>query len=88
MKSITGSVVKDQLIFMLGFGLLMGIIFPFFTLWLLKLPAARVLTPLYFSMCIVAGLVVGLCNYFIFRGVVYRFLSGLSDRMGLFQAKL
>ncbi|MGB9907687.1 MAG: sensor domain-containing diguanylate cyclase [Candidatus Saccharicenans sp.] len=88
MKSITGSVVRDQLIFMLGYGLLMGIIFPFFTLWLLKLPAARVLTPLYFSMCIVAGLVVGLCNYFIFRGVVYRFLSGLSDRMGLFQAKL
>jgi len=88
MKSITGSVVRDQLIFMLGFGLLMGIIFPFFTLWLLKLPAERILTPLYFSMCVLAGLIVGLCNYFIFRGVVYRFLSGLFSRMGLFQTRL
>lgn len=88
MKSITGSVVKDQLIFMLGFGLLMGIIFPFFTLWLLKLPASAVLRPLFFSMCVLAGLIVGLCNYLIFRGVVHRFLSMLSSRMGLFQAKL
>lgn len=88
MKSITGSVVRDQLIFMLGFGFLMGIIFPFFTLWLLKLPAVQVLTPLYFSMCVLAGLIVGLCNYFIFRGVVYRFLSRLSAKMGVFQAKL
>lgn len=88
MKSITGSVVRDQLIFMLGFGFFMGIIFPFFSLWLLKLPAPQVLTPLYFSMCVLAGLLVGFCNYLIFRGVVYRFLSGLSARIGFFQARL
>lgn len=88
MKSITGSVIKDQLIYMLGFGLLMGIIFPFFSLWLLKLPPAQVLTPLYFSMCVIAGLIVGLCNYFIFRGVVYRFLSRLSEKMNQFQSRL
>ncbi|MDI6698884.1 MAG: sensor domain-containing diguanylate cyclase [Candidatus Saccharicenans sp.] len=88
MKSLTGSVVRDQLFFMLGFGLLMGLIFPFFSLWLLKLPASRVLTPLYFSMCVLAGLIVGLCNYFIFRGVVYRFLSNLAARMQLFSEKL
>lgn len=88
MKTLTGSVVKDQSFIMLGFGLLMGVIFPFFTLWLLKLPASRVLTPLYFSMCIVAGLVVGICNYFIFRSVVYKFLSELVSRMSLFQKKL
>lgn len=88
MKTITGSVVKDQSFLMLGFGLLMGIIFPFFTLWLLKLPAAKVLRPLYFLMCIVAGLLVGLCNYFIFRGVVFRFLSNLASKMELFRKKL
>ncbi|MGC8892992.1 MAG: GGDEF domain-containing protein [Candidatus Saccharicenans sp.] len=88
MKTFTGSVIKDQSFFMLGFGLLMGLIFPFFTIWLLKLPASRVLTPLYFSMCIVAGLIVGICNYFIFRSVVYRFLSNLANRMMLFQKKL
>lgn len=88
MKSLTGSVVKDQAIFMLGFGLLMGIIFPFFTLWLLKMPANKVLTPLYFSMCVVAGLIVGFCNYLIFHGVVHRFLSELSAKMSLFQKKI
>ncbi len=88
MKSLTGSVVRDQLFFMLGFGLLIGLIFPFFSLWLLELPASRVLTPLYFSMCVLAGLIVGLCNYFIFRGVVYRFLSRLASRMQLFSEKL
>ncbi len=88
MKTITGSVIKDQSIFMLGFGLFMGVIFPFFTIWLLKLPASKVLTPLFFSMCIVAGLIVGVCNYLIFRSVVYRFLSNLAGRMALFQKKL
>ncbi len=88
MKTLTGSVVKDQSFIMLSFGLLMGVIFPFFTLWLLKLPASRVLTPLYFSMCIVAGLIVGMCNYFIFRKVVYKFLSNIAARMALFQTKL
>lgn len=87
MKNLTGSVIKDQLFYMLGFGLLMGLIFPFFTLWLLKLPASKVLTPLFFSMCVVAGLIVGLCNYFIFRGVVYRFLSNLALKMQVFQEK-
>ncbi len=88
MKTLTGSVIKDQSFIMLGFGLLMGVIFPFFTLWLLNLPAAKVLTPLYFSMCIVAGLIVGICNYLIFRSVVYKFLSNLASRMALFQKKL
>ncbi|MGB9765708.1 MAG: hypothetical protein ACPLZD_10215 [Candidatus Saccharicenans sp.] len=88
MKTFSGSIIKDQSFFMLGFGLLMGLIFPFFTIWLLKLPASRVLTPLYFSMCILAGLIVGICNYFIFRSVVYRFLSNLANRMILFQQKL
>ncbi|MGQ9579290.1 MAG: sensor domain-containing diguanylate cyclase [Candidatus Aminicenantales bacterium] len=88
MKSVTGSVVKDQLFFMLGFGLMIGVIFPFFTLWLLHLPTDRVLTPLYFSMCILAGLIVGFCNYFIFRGVVFRFLSDLSAKMIQFQDKM
>lgn len=88
MKTLTGSVIKDQSFIMLGFGLLMGVIFPFFTLWLLKLPAAKVLTPLYFSMCIVAGLIVGVCNYLIFRSVVYKFLSNLASHMALFQKKL
>jgi diguanylate cyclase (GGDEF)-like protein len=88
MKTVTGSVIKDQSFIMLGFGLLMGIIFPFFTLWLLKLPASMVLTPLYFSMCILAGLIVGVCNYLIFRSVVYKFLSNLAARMALFQKKL
>lgn len=88
MKSLSGSVIKDQSIFMLGFGLVMGIIFPFFTIWLLKLPASQVLTPLFFLMCIVAGLIVGVCNYLIFRSVVYRFLSSLAERMALFQKKL
>ncbi len=88
MKSITGSVIKDQSIYMLGFGLLMGLISPFFTLILLKLPSSEVLTPLYFSMCVIAGLVVGLINYLIFRGVVYKFLSAMAERIFFFQKRL
>jgi len=44
---------------MFCFGLIMGAVFPFFSMLLLDVPAESVLTPKYFVGCILAGLLVG-----------------------------
>ncbi len=55
--------------YMVGFGLLIGIIFPFFML-ILKIPAEFVLTLNFFLSCIFAGIVVGTVNIMLARTVV------------------
>ncbi len=74
--------------FMMGFGLLMGIIFPFFTRMMLDAPPEQVFSPLFFGMCIGAGLVVGLVNYTIFRNVIYSFLFHMNEKILLFKERL
>lgn len=67
---------------MVGFGVSMGVVFPFFTKFMLGLPTERVLTPLFFGMCLLAGLAVGLFNYAVFKRVIYDFLDVMNDQIG------
>ena len=81
MPRLTSRVFTDLAIWMAGFGLLIGLIFPPFCL-ILGLPADRVMSPLFYASTMLAGLVVGRCNFGLARLVVGRRLRLLADRMG------
>ncbi|HEY9053698.1 MAG TPA: GGDEF domain-containing protein [Rectinemataceae bacterium] len=80
MVRITKRVFTDLAIFMMGFGLLIGLFFPFF-LDLLGVPPSLSMAPWFFLVCMAAGLVVGLVNILLARGVVGARISELAGRM-------
>lgn len=80
MIRLTRKVFTDLSIWMIGLGLLIGIVFPFFVSWL-GIPADYVLTPWFFAACIAAGVIVGGLNITLARVVVGRRLSVLGERM-------
>lgn len=88
MKKLTSSVIRDLLLYMIGFGIFIGLIFPFFTKAILNLPAQKVLNPTFFSMCVLAGLLVGLFNFSIFKFTVCSFLKELRNKIKDFGEKL
>ena len=65
---------------MVGFGLLMGIAFPFFML-LLGVPKSVAFGGFFLASCILAGLIVGLVNIRISKVTVKRKLSVLTGKM-------
>lgn len=75
-------------IFMIGFGGVVGVIFPFFVMLVTKVSANIVITPLFFTLCIAAGLLVGLFNIFLARRIVGKKISQLSQHMGYVEKKL
>jgi two-component system, cell cycle response regulator len=80
MIRLTRKVFTDLSIWMIGLGLLIGIIFPFFVSWM-GIPRTFVLTPWFFAACITAGIIVGALNITLARVVVGRRLRTLADRM-------
>jgi len=80
MLRITRRVFTDLTIYMTGFGILIGIVFPFF-LQLLGVPSSLVMTVWFFLVCIAAGLVVGAVNILLARSVVGFRLRELVKRM-------
>jgi two-component system, cell cycle response regulator len=76
------------LVIMVGFGIVIGVIFPFFVMFVLSLAPSLVLTPMFFSMCILAGLLVGGFNFIVFKRIIYDFLELISTKLASFQAKL
>lgn len=73
------SIYKNLLMSMLGFGSVVGIIFPFFTR--LMLDTENALSIQFFIMCIIAGLMVGGFNYLIFSLVVSKQIKKIVDGM-------
>lgn len=80
MPRITHRVFTDLAIFMIGLGLLAGVIFPPFVV-VLGMPAANAFTPLFAAACLAAGLCVGALNWVLARRVVGRRLELLTSRM-------
>ena len=80
MIRLTRKVFTDLAIWMIGLGLLMGLIFPFFVV-LMGIPARSVLTPWFFAACMAAGLIVGAANIRLAREVVGERLKVLAERM-------
>jgi len=87
MPRLTGKVFTDLAIWMIAFGLLIGVVFPPFCL-ALGLPAERVLTPIFFASTLGAGLAVGAVNYALARLVVGRRLRRLATSMETVETQL
>jgi two-component system, cell cycle response regulator len=87
MPRLTSRVFTDLAVWMMGFGLLIGLIFPPFCL-LLGLPAAQVMAPVFFLSTVAAGLVVGAVNFGLSRLVVGRRLRLLAERMQTVEQQL
>lgn len=87
MPRLTRRAFTDLAIWMVGFGLLIGLVFPPFCL-LLGLPQGQILTPLFFVTTLAAGLVVGGVNYFLARAIVGVRLRTLSSSMTHVESEL
>ena len=80
MPRLTRRGFTDLAIFMMGFGLFMGVIFPPFVV-VLGMPQDNAFSPVFAGSCIAAGLCVGAFNWVLARQIVGRQLVILSDRM-------
>jgi diguanylate cyclase (GGDEF)-like protein len=87
MIRLTRKVFSDLSLWMIGFGLCVGLIFPFLVA-ALGIPTEFVLTPWFFFTCITAGFLVGATNILLAKSVVGRRLRLLSERMNLVASKL
>ena len=77
---ITKKVFLDLCIFMIILGIIVGLIFPFYSL-MLGTPSSYVLTPLFMLSSVAAGVFVGFFNYFLAKRIVGRRVRILADRM-------
>ena len=80
---LTGAVMVDLRIWMLGFGLLIGVAFPF-VMVLLGVPRDIALRPTFFAATLIAGLMVAEVNHLLARAVVgvrLRFLVAGMQRV-------
>ncbi|MBL7005965.1 MAG: GGDEF domain-containing protein [Spirochaetia bacterium] len=84
---ITKKVFTDLAVYMMSFGLLTGVLFPFFVL-VTGVPRSYILTPVFIISCILAGLLVGGVNILITKAVVGRRLKLLAKRMKYVDSKL
>ncbi|MFA6730155.1 MAG: sensor domain-containing diguanylate cyclase [Eubacteriales bacterium] len=74
--------------FMIGFGALIGVIFPFFVLFVTDVEADTVINPLFFTMCITAGIIVGIFNIFLAKTIVGAKLKDLGTHMTKVEKRL
>ncbi len=82
------TVTHKLLLIMAGFGIVIGISFPFFVMFVLDLQASKVITIPFFSMCMAAGFLVGGFNYLVFKRVIYDFLETISSKLTAFREDL
>lgn len=87
MVRLTRKVFTDLAVWMIGFGLVIGVVFPFFVT-AVGVPSTLVLTWWFFAACITAGIVVGAVNIGLARIVIGRRLRVLSERMGMVESNL
>ena len=87
MVRVTRKIFVDLAIWMMGFGFVIGVIFPFFV-YLMGIPSHTVLTPWFFTICISAGILVGGINYFLSKLIIGDRIRLLSGRMRYVQNRL
>ena len=87
MIRITRKVFTDLAIFMMSFGVVIGVIFPLFML-IIGIPREYVITPMFLTACMLAGGIVGAVNILLARMIVGRRLRLLADKMSYIDGKL
>jgi two-component system, cell cycle response regulator len=70
----------DLAVKMIGFGIAIGIVFPFFVL-IMGVPASIALSNLFIFACILAGIMVGAINIVLSKTTVGKKLKTITDRM-------
>ena len=84
---ITKKIFSDLAIYMISFGILIGVIFPFFSI-LLGVSKTIALTTIYFIACSLAGVLVGIINIILARKTVGSKIKILSKKMKFVQNML
>jgi hypothetical protein len=84
---ITKKVFLDLLIWMIVFGLTIGIVFPWFVI-LLGVPRSIAIKPDFYLACLGAGALAGIANFYLARLVVATRIKVLSDGMREVESKL
>lgn len=74
------SVIKNLSFFMIGFGILIGIIFPFFVM-VFGIEPEIALSPFFVLSCIMAGACVGVVNIVLTRTILVKRLKAITDKM-------
>ncbi|MDH3276341.1 MAG: GGDEF domain-containing protein [Gammaproteobacteria bacterium] len=82
---LTRSVFDDLAIWMIGVGIIIGAVFPPMLVGF-GVPAEIVLTPFFFGICLLAGIVVGGINIRLMRVVVMPRLRALVDGMRMIES--
>lgn len=82
------NVFKKLAIFMIGFGIIMGVTFPFFVVLATTASPEVVYTPLFFTMCITAGIMVGAVNIILAKRIVGVKVRQLSTHMKYVENRL
>lgn len=82
MIRLTRKVFNDLAIWMIGLGLFMGVIFPFFSV-MMGIAKEQALTLTFFLGCMAAGFIVGGINIWLARMVVGTKLRLLANQMKL-----
>lgn len=77
----TKSIFMDLLIWMLGFGIFMGVVFPPFTYLVLGIAKHKVFSWVFFASCVAAGSIVGLINFGLVKHVISDRFAMLIHRM-------
>ena len=87
MPRLTNKVFTDLALWMVGFGLFVGLLFPPFCV-VLGLPKGEVISPPFFAATLLAGLLVGAANFALAHGVVGMRLKRLTEQMARVQRQL
>lgn len=80
MLRLTKRVFTDLAIYMIGFGVIIGLFFPFF-LYMAGVAASLAFAPWFFVLCVAAGIIVGFVNIMLARAVVGKRISILVGKM-------
>ncbi len=84
---ITKKIFVDLAIYMIGFGIVIGIVFPFFML-VMGIPKTYILTLWFALSCIIACLIVGLVNIILAKTVVGSKIAMMADKMSFVADKI
>lgn len=84
---LTRKVFNDLALWMIGLGLLIGFVFPFFITFM-GVPSALVIRPWFFMACMTAGLLVGAANITLAKIVVGWRMRLLVERMQFVESNL
>ncbi|AHF98005.1 hypothetical protein DESACE_05910 [Desulfurella acetivorans A63] len=81
MRTIKDNAIIQSAILMLGFGVLIGVLFPFFSDFVLALPKEKVYTTIFFTVCIISGIIVGLIGFLIIKITIIKRLANLKNKI-------